>query len=208
MFIVFEGLDGSGKSTQAKMLAKKMEELKLPIVYTFQPSRGIVGQIAHDALDGVIKLHNEALSMVFAADRIGHYNDVIKPNLNDGKNIICDRYFYSNMVYQGKTPELMKRIFDYNQHVANPPAKRPDIVLFIDVPPEECMERIKSSREIISIYEATTKLEEQRKRYMTVFEMVKTTEKIILIKASGKNPDEVAFMIWEEVKKEVKNLIA
>ena len=203
-FIVIEGLDGCGKSTQAKLLADELTRQGIQTLHTCQPSRAPTGQLARMALKGEVPLENEAMALLFATDRYQHYHTEVAPELARGNHVVCDRYFYSNMAFQGIDPAAMKRIMAYNQGVMSPPAKRPDIVFFLDVPPEECIERILHTRQDISIYETIPKLTATRERYLQVFELLKESDNIITIAAAGASEKEVFNKIWSHLNKKLE----
>jgi len=199
-FIVLEGLDGCGKSTQATLLADKLNRLNIHNLHTFQPSGGHLGELARLALKGEVPLENEAMALLFAADRHQHYHKEIAPALDQGSYVICDRYYYSNMAFQGIDADAQGRIMTYNQGVMSPPAKRPDIVFFLDVPPEECMQRILHTRQDTSIYETLPKLKAIRERYFHAFRLLQETDNIISIAAENASPEDVLDMIWQSIR--------
>ena len=101
IFIVIEGLDGSGKTTQATLLAKKLSQ-NYRVLLTAEPSRGKIGTfIREGCLYEDKRLPTEAEALLFAADRIEHMYSEVKPALDEGKLVICDRYIYSSLAYQG-----------------------------------------------------------------------------------------------------------
>src|SRR5450759_981694 len=101
VFIVIEGLDGSGKTTQAILLAKRLSQSHKTIL-TAEPSRGKIGAfIRESCLYEEKRLPTEAEALLFAADRVEHVQKEIKPALDEGKLVICDRYVYSSLAYQG-----------------------------------------------------------------------------------------------------------
>ncbi|MCL2840942.1 MAG: dTMP kinase [Defluviitaleaceae bacterium] len=199
-FIVLEGLDGSGKSTQSRKLAKKLSDLKIPNFHTCQPSQGSVGKQARAVTRGKFFLEDETLALLFAADRYQHYHEEIAPRLDRGDYVICDRYYYSNIAYQGKNPAAMERVIAYNQAVMTAPIRRPDIIFFLDIPPSECMCRITSRRSKVSIYETLTRLEQMRERYFAAFERLKAIDNVVIIDAVGKSSNQVFAKIWSCLK--------
>ena len=196
-FIVLEGLDGSGKSTQAARLAGKLRDLNIPYFHAHQPSSNPVGQQARSATKGGFPLENEAIALLFAADRYQHYHEKIAPELDKGSYVICDRYYYSNLAFQGIDSATMERVITYNQAVMEAPAKRPDIAFFLDVPPEECIRRIVSTRSDISIYETLPQLKQMRERYFTAFKRLEDTDNIVIIDAANNSHEAVAAQIWK-----------
>jgi dTMP kinase len=200
MFIVIEGLDGSGKSTQVKLLGEWLAKKGKPCLVTRQPSDDHIGTLARQATYGAFPAENETLSLLFAAEHCQHYFEKIAPALSRGEYVVCDRYYYSNFVYQGTDNAVIERIFSYTQAVMNPPARKPDAVIFIDVPPEECMRRITAARSEISIFESLEKLKTQRERFFALFSRLKETENIILIEASENDQNTVFEKITNKIE--------
>jgi dTMP kinase len=141
-FIVFEGIDGSGISTQTQRL-KSLFESKYGIkaVLAKEPSEGPIGTIIRQVLsDRVIGIDDSCLALLFAADRIDHNNNKIKPVLEQGDFVICDRYLWSTYAYQG-----MHNDYDWIKEI-NKFAYKPDLTIFIKVQPETSLKRITKSR--------------------------------------------------------------
>jgi dTMP kinase len=195
-FFVLEGLDGSGKTTQASRLAGWLSENGKPCFATRQPSDDHIGTLAREATYGAFAAENETLALLFAAEHYQHYCGKILPALTRGEFVVCDRYYYSNFVYQGVDDATLQRIFAYNQAVMT--AKTPDAVIFVDVPPEECMRRITANREQISIFETSEKLKTQHKRYMELFERLRGQENIIIVDGNA-NEDTVFSQIVNKI---------
>ena len=132
-FLVVEGIKGSGKSTFAKALAEDLQSKGVDTLLTAEPTHGLIGELIRRILGGHItpKMNepslSEILALLFTADREAHVNGVIKPALNVGKVVICDRYVYSNMAYQGVHLGF-NRMLDLN--IGQPPA---DVVFLLKV---------------------------------------------------------------------------
>ncbi|MCL1877855.1 MAG: dTMP kinase [Defluviitaleaceae bacterium] len=180
MFIVIEGIDGSGKSTQAKRLGEFFEKRGEAYLATRLPSENAIGKLARAATQDEFSAESEALALLFAADMVQHFYEEIAPALARGEHVICDRYYYSTLAYQGTNFDAFPRISAYNQVVMS---HRPNAVIFLDVPPEECMRRIAASRDEISIYEAMDVLGHIRDRFMDVFDRLRGTENIFIIES-------------------------
>ena len=129
MLIDLEGIDGCGKSTQTKLLQKKLEELGENTVILKEPTNGPHGQKLWDVLHGKRKATNEEILEFFILDRKQHVNEKIQPALDDSTIVLMDRYYYSSMAYQvagGLDVEYIR-----NKHNFAP---NPDIVLIFDLP--------------------------------------------------------------------------
>ena len=143
-FICIEGLDGCGKTTQAKLLAKKLKKSHNSL-YTAEPSRSKIGNyIRNRCLYGENRLSTVVEALLFAADRIEHVENEILPALREGRLVISDRYLYSSLAYQGAAGLSLEWIEMVNEH-----ALAPDIAVFIDVDPKTVMHRLKRKRSVM-----------------------------------------------------------
>lgn len=165
MFITFEGIEGCGKSTQAKRLVNRLRELAVPLVFTLEPGGTSVGQkIRHILLDS----RNQHLSpltelLLYAADRAQHVEEVIKPALEQEKWVLCDRFFDATTVYQGYARGLdMKLIVTLNEKAS--PGIRPDITFLIDCAVEIGLERA-LKRNKIQFQEGQDRFEREKKAF-------------------------------------------
>ncbi len=137
-FIVLEGVDGAGKSTQAKLLAEALRERGYKVVLTQEPSDGPTGERIRQYLTGTSRhLTAEEELALFMADRREHVEKVIRPALKQGLIVICDRYYFSSAAYQGALGLDPNRILA--EHEAFAP--RPDLVIFFDLPPDKALAR-------------------------------------------------------------------
>lgn len=148
-FIVFEGIDGSGTSTQAERLASRLREKGRAVHLTREPSDGPIGVLIRQALrrrlvvptaDGGRSPRMETMALLFAADRMDHLECEIEPRLERGEIVLCDRYLYSSLAYQSATGEdgeaSIPWLLELNRY-----ARTPDLVLLFDVPPAEAGRR-------------------------------------------------------------------
>ncbi len=199
-FIVFEGLDGSGKGTQICLLQKKLLEDGRAVVLTAEPTESTLGGIIRDALAGDPARSPSELASLFVSDRIRHCQDPkkgIKAMLDAGKDVICDRYYFSSFAYQGIDTDLdwvMKMNLDC------PETLTPDVCIFLDVDPDICMQRIDSSRAFVEIYEKASTLARIRNRFFDVFERLGDRENIKIVDAA-RSPEEIADDIYKIVAK-------
>jgi dTMP kinase len=152
-FICIEGLDGSGKSTQAKLLVAKLRKSHNAL-YTAEPSRGKIGTyIRNSCLYGEKRLSTVVEALLFAADRIEHVENEVLPALNEGHLVISDRYVYSSLAYQGAAGLSLEWIEKVNAH-----ALKPDLAVFIDVDPKTVMRRLKPQRSVMENIETQQKV--------------------------------------------------
>jgi dTMP kinase len=142
MFIVLEGLDGAGTTTQVERLARALRHDSFDVQTTREPSDGVVGVIIRQALrrrlvhrDGG-RLAPETLALMFAADRVDHLRDEVEPALEAGRVVITDRYVHSSIAYQGAELPI-----DWVVAI-NARARAADLVVHLDVPVETCLARI------------------------------------------------------------------
>lgn len=184
-FIVFEGLDGSGKGTQIRLLEKKLQSEGRTVVLTAEPTETTVGGIIRDALAGDPKRSPSELAALFMTDRVRHCADPkkgIAAMLDLGKDVICDRYYFSSFAYQGIDTDL-----DWVMHsnLDCPEILTPDVCIFLDVDPDTCMDRIDSSRAFTEIYEKADTLKRIRTRFFEVFDKLSDRENIKIVNAIG-----------------------
>jgi dTMP kinase len=146
-FITFEGGEGSGKSTQIKMLAQRLEAAGVRNITTREPGGSPGAEIIrHVLLSGVGKLLGpEAETLLFAAARDDHVRTVILPALNQGTWVLCDRFFDSTSAYQGSLGQVSPDILNALQRVTIGDLK-PDLTIILDVPVEVGMRRAAARR--------------------------------------------------------------
>ena len=145
MFITFEGIEGSGKSTQAKELHKKLHQAGIPSIFTREPGGTEIGTSIRKIL---LDAHNTGLSglaelFLYEADRAQHIEEKISPALNAGLWVICDRYLDATVAYQGyarnQDMDLLKTLNKYASH-----GLLPDITFLLDCPVEYGLNRAKN----------------------------------------------------------------
>ncbi len=196
--IVLEGIDGSGKSTQAQMLYQRFCHENQDTILTCEPSNGPVGKLIRQILTGNQQLDQRAIANLFAADRTDHLmneKNGMRHLVDQGKTVICDRYYFSSYAYHSQYMD-MDWVFSINQY--NAQILKPDLTFFIDVPPKTCVERIKTSRESLDIYETIEILTKVRDQYLTAFQRLDATENIIIMDGDT-SPEEISQQIWDAV---------
>src|SRR4051812_16943465 len=146
-FIAFEGGEGSGKSTQIKMLAERLAAAKLRAVLTREPGGSPGAEIVrHVLLSGMGKLLGpEAETLLFAAARDDHVHTVIEPALAQGIWVLCDRFADSTRAYQGKLGHVDPKILDALERVTIGDLK-PDLTVILDIPVEIGLQRAATRR--------------------------------------------------------------
>ena len=197
-FIVIEGLDGSGKTTITKMFGEKLTTKNIPCHTTFEPTNNPIGRLIRQMLSGDISMENETAALLFAADRYEHLTKEIIPTLKHS-HVICDRYYYSNIAYQGLDAESLNRVISYNREVMN--IHKPDAVFFLDISPEECMRRILQRGRELSIYETQNELELRYERYQAAISEMEKAENVIKVGTDTDTPQQIVDKLWSEYEK-------
>lgn len=204
-FIVFEGLDGCGKSTQLENLRKRMSTLCRPagkrkVFVTREPSDSVPGLICRGISKGKIFVQLQTEALLFAADRYEHIQGEILPQLHAGNHVLCDRFYMSNFAYQ--TADIdMDTIFQYNR--ASLELIVPDVMIFIDVSPEECERRRAAERATEEKYENVERAKEIRERYMQAIDFLKDYNKEVLIVNGMGDPEQIFEDLWIELSQRV-----
>lgn len=182
--IVFEGIDGAGKTTQIELLTRRLRESGRRVYRTAEPTESVSGGLLRDALSGVSRRTPCEMAALFVLDRIFHNTNPvngIERMLADGVDVICDRYYYSSLAYQGsETDEQWVRDMNLNC----PEIRRPDACVFLDLTPEQSMERIGRGRVTVEIYENAERLARVREKFFGVFDSLKETDRIFVVNAA------------------------
>lgn len=198
-FIVIEGLDGSGKSTQINNLAKNLEARGEKVYITAEPTEFETGAYIRRILSESLSKNMYLQAALFLADRLEHITHPefgINHYLEEGYTVICDRYYYSSFAYQGTATDIdwvMKINLDCNAMIT------PDLCIFLDVNPDTCKERIDRVREKPELYEKDTELMRKiRKNFLDIFDRLKGTQNIVILDAN-KELNEIEKEILEYV---------
>lgn len=197
-FIVFEGIDGAGKTTQIELLAARLQKAGRRIYRTAEPTESVTGGLLRDALAGVSQRTACEMAALFTIDRVFHnVNPVngIEKMLADGIDVICDRYYYSSLAYQGSETDP---VWVRDMNINCPEIRRPDICVFLDLTPAQSMERINRNRVTHEIYENEERLERVRRQFMTAFDALRDTDRIAIVNAA-RTPEEVHEEIFRTV---------
>jgi len=198
IFIVIEGLDGSGKTTVSKKLAKFLEtELNKKVKSTFEPNDySCAGTFIRQTLTKELtNISPRTLMLAFAANRMDHNHRLINKWLDEGsdKIIICDRYYLSSLVYQSNEEISMEEVMELNQH-----ARKPDIIFFMDVDDEVCYQRMDVRDKPRELFEEN--LSATRQKYTAAINFLQETraENVVYIDANG-TVEEVFQLMLDQV---------
>lgn len=163
-FIVIEGIDGAGTSTQVKLLEERLNGAGIPAVSTAEPTGGPIGCVIRQALTHRLVFPRTGgsrgpswatMALLFAADRVDHVESFIRPNLDDGVTVISDRYYLSSVAYQmtvssntdrQETAEWIRAL--------NAMAERPDVIVVVDVDADVAARRRAARSNVIELYES------------------------------------------------------
>lgn len=198
-FIAFEGIDGSGKSTQIQLLADRLKSEGIYCYTTMEPTDSPIGSLIHQILTGRIKTDNKAIAALFAADRLDHLlNDVngIMAKISNGTPVITDRYYFSSYAYHS-VDVPMDWVITTNEQSRN--LLQPDATVFIDVDPDTAINRIKQNRSHLELFEKKSRLIQVREKYLEAFEKLSGVENVIIIDGN-RAQEEIATDIWENIK--------
>lgn len=170
-FIVLEGIDGAGSSTQAKMLKNYFISQHQKAVISPEPSNGKIGKLlreflAEKSLFASQSQFDEQMAYLFAADRFYHlYNNVdgVDKLINNQTHVISTRYYFSSLAYNSKTAEDFDFVWTLNKNFP-----QPDFVIYLDIPVDLALERI-SDRPFKEVYETKSKLEKVKENFELMF---------------------------------------
>ncbi|MHA2503351.1 MAG: dTMP kinase [Candidatus Kariarchaeaceae archaeon] len=160
LFVVLEGIDGSGKTSQLHNIKSTLEAKGKKVHITGEPSKGRLGPILREYLSDPTS-HFAADALIFAADRVEHYFNEIKPKVDDGYIVVCDRYKASSVVYQGST-----HLSDDWIEAINSQVPEPDLTVYLKLDADSAIERLTDSeRTHLEKFETVEKLKHLLSRY-------------------------------------------
>lgn len=196
-FIVVEGLDGAGTTTQAERLAAALRDRRgLAVELTKEPTNGPVGAVLRQAIEGRLTLDPVALALAFAADRADHlFNPVngIVAALDAGRWVISDRYVLSSLAYNRGGTVTRDWLAALNRH-----ALAPDLTLFVDVDPELCLRRIGGRSGADELFHSRAQLVAVDRAYRELIDAGEVDGPLARVDGSG-SIDAVASAIWSAV---------
>lgn len=194
MYIVLEGIDGTGKTTQTKQLADYLTAQKYEVRQVVEPTDSEIGkQIRRELLkpEATRDINQQMLALLFAADRLTLKKEINKVKNNPQKIILSDRSFYSSITYQNSTTIEPEWIYEINMYTP-----RPDLTIILDMDEQEAINRCDEE----DAFENREFLTKTRKNYLKLLE---TEKNIIKIDASN-SVDEVQKEIQKQIKKHLK----
>ncbi|MCB9507591.1 MAG: dTMP kinase [Myxococcales bacterium] len=201
MFVVLEGLDGAGTTTQLGLLVQRLRSAGHTALATREPSDGPIGVAIRQALRRRLvgaagaPLSAETLALLFAADRVDHVVEEVEPALRAGRFVVCDRYVHSSIAYQGASldPAWVAEI--------NRSARVADVVYFVDTPVEVCVTRMAARGGAAELFERADTLAAALTRYEDAFRL--RDEPVVRI-AGDRPVAEVADAIWSDLSSRIQ----
>lgn len=194
-FVAFEGLDGAGTTTQVRLLAERLRRLH-PAFVTREPSDGPAGLQIRMVLAHRVKVDAATLAALFAADRTDHLYHTdghagIVAHLQAGTAVITDRYYLSSFAYQGMNLDW-GWLWDMHAHCI-----RPDVIFFLDVPVDVCLQRIAAGRGAhFELFENQDALTHVRHSYLAAIERLRREGDRIEVVDGHAPPERVHEAIW------------
>jgi dTMP kinase len=196
-FLVIEGIDGAGTTTQAKLLGERLKAGGRKVHVTAEPSGGPVGALLRQILSGRLRgkapegaFDAEALALLFAADRIDHARTEILPALAAGIDVVSDRYTLSSLAYQSLTTGAPKWVATINDR-----APAPDMTLFLRVVPAVAFARRASASHSREIFERAAFQRRVAAAYESAVRSLRRRGERVEVLDGGASPVEVAAAI-------------
>lgn len=197
-FIAFEGIDGSGKSTQIEYLTEKLKKENICYYTTMEPTDSPIGSLIHQIMMGRVKTDNKVIAALFVADRLDHLlNDLngLKAKIDEGITVISDRYYFSSYAYHS-VDMPMEWVIQANNQCKQ--ILKPTATVFIDVDPDTAIERIAQNRFHQELFEKKSRLVKVREKYFESFKKEKSEENIIIVDGN-RSQEEIAKEIWNKI---------
>ncbi len=174
LFIVLEGIDKAGKTTQAEQLKQYLINQGDLAIISSEPTEGVIGKLIREAMQNVVfKINNKAkfdqqMAYLFAADRHYHlYNEVdgvYKLIQQNHSHVIATRYYFSSLAYNSNNQEEFNFVYELNQRFPNP-----DVVIYLDIPVDIALSRLENAV-YKEVYETKEKLQQVKENYDKIFQ--------------------------------------
>ncbi|HUV08155.1 MAG TPA: dTMP kinase [Spirochaetia bacterium] len=195
-FIVLEGLDGAGTTTQLELLEERLTRIRVPHFCTYEPTRGDVGKLIHETLRGQVALQPKTIALLFAADRLEH---LCKPHvgivhrLERGELVVSDRYLFSSLAYQS-----IHCGFDFVLSL-NQEYPLPKYLFFIDTPVSLCQTRL-AGRPRLDLFDPIEMQEKVDSSYRRTIEYFQGSGMIVKFLDGRQPPDRIFNSLWENIR--------
>lgn len=191
MFIVFEGLDGSGSTTQARLLQERLEKNGRATLLTKEPTdEGHIGKLIREVLQHKWEASPEGLQLMFCADRAEHLKNEIEPALSNGQFVVCDRYYFSTVAYGSLAVDDVEWLKTLNQHF-----RKPDLTFLLKLDPAECLKRIAGRGSEFELFEKDEKL----RKIWTQYEALASENKNVIVLDATKSIEELHEEVWGHI---------
>lgn len=195
-FVVFEGIDGSGKSTQVGRLKSRINAQGGRAYTTAEPTLSPIGMLIRNAFSGRLSMDDRTIAALFAADRIDHLtnesNGILKL-LQDGVTVICDRYHLSSHAYHAA--DVGHRWVEEANSLSTDLLK-PALTVFLDIEPTDALHRLESERMFLDRFERRSRLDTARRGYLAAIERFRASDNVVVV--SGLDPvQEIADAVWQ-----------
>jgi dTMP kinase len=200
LFIAFEGIDGSGKSTQIKLLKNFLIANGHKVYSTFEPTDGPIGKMIRSIFSHKMEAEQQTIAALFLADRLEHLTnkkDGILVKLEQGYTVLSDRYYFSSYAYHSVFMD-MEWVIEINKKCAE--ILRPDVNIFVDIPVELGMQRLNAGRNSLEMYETLENQKKVEKNYHKAFNLLANQENIIKVNGN-QNAEDVASEIQKNILK-------
>ena len=202
-FIVFEGIDGSGKSTISNLLFDKINSELGNIHRTYEPTDSPIGSVIRNILNKRIVSDEKTIGALFLADRLDHIQNPVTGILNyldKGINVISDRYYYSSYAYH--VPALsLGWLIDANKACAD--LLRPDIVFYLNISIEESMKRLNKTRQFHDLFETKEKIEQVIENYKEAISREGMKDNVVIIDGH-KSVESIIDEVWRKTSELIK----
>lgn len=198
--IAMEGIDGSGKSTQAARLYERLQKEGVCCELTMEPTNSPIGALIRQILKGEMRTDNRVIAGLFVADRLDHLlneENGIAAKVDAGTTVITDRYYFSSYAYNSVDMPM-----DWVIRANEPSSEilRPVVNIFIDVDPDVALERIARNRRHVELFETRERLELVRENYQKAFRLLEKKERCATVDGN-RSEEEIAQSVWEIVRR-------
>lgn len=193
---MFEGIDGSGKSTQARLLGARLGDAGVPVHQTAEPTNGPVGTLIRNGFNRRVDLDDRVIASLFVADRLDHItnaHDGMLGIVERGTTVVCDRYHLSSQAYQASD---VGSDWIATSNSISTSLMLPDLTVYLDVSPEVALERLASGRTTTDRFEVDERLRAARARYA---EAIERADEVVVTIDADRSSDELADEVWREV---------